>query len=183
MSATDQEYRIVMVCTGNICRSPMAERLLKHLLPANLKSCVSVSSAGTSALHGHQAADHAVTAMAQLGIDIRNHRARQLNSNIVQQTDLILAMENSHLQIITRAGNWSKTQARLLTEFGPPNRAPDIEDPYGKPLKAYQACLATLRPCIEGVIAWLSEHPLSQCQKESQSQKATFWHPSKPTKS
>ena len=183
MSPSDREYRIVMVCTGNICRSPMAEWLLKHLLPASLESCVSVSSAGTSALHGHQAADHAVTAMAQLGIDIRNHRARQLNSNTVQRADLILAMENSHLQIIARASTWSKTQARLLTEFGPPNRTPDIEDPYGKSLKAYQACLATLRPCIEGLIAWLTEHPLSQRQKESHNKKLTLWHPPKPTKS
>jgi len=162
MTNSDQGYRIVMVCTGNICRSPMAEWLLRHLLPVDLKGRVEVSSAGIGALHGHQAADHAITVMARLGIDMRNHRARQLTPNIVRQADLALAMESHHLQFILRSNIWSKPRTRLLTEFGPPTKRPDIEDPYGKPLSAYENCIAAMRPCIEGLIAWLSEEPLAR---------------------
>ena len=59
---------ILMICTGNICRSPMAEGLLRHLLPPQAQAQITVRSAGTHGLHGHQAEPNAIAAMAQWGI-------------------------------------------------------------------------------------------------------------------
>jgi protein-tyrosine phosphatase len=152
-------FEILLVCTGNICRSPMAEGLLKHLLPASLKQRVRVSSAGTHALHGNQAAPNAVQVMAREGIDIRAHRARLVSRDMVGGADLTLAMEMGQVKALRNLLLWKKDQVRLLSAFDPrndPQDAPEIEDPYGGDLPEYQACLGILRPCIDGLIDWLT---------------------------
>ena len=153
---------IVMVCTGNICRSPMAERLLLHMLPAGLQDQAIVHSAGIYALHGHQAAEPAIEAMAQLGIDLSDHRARQLTREIEQQADILLGMEHQHLAFIKSLRRWGRSKAKLLGEFASRDEPMEIEDPYGQPLEAYQACIETLRPCLAGVVQWLEESQLTK---------------------
>jgi protein-tyrosine phosphatase len=154
-------FDILMVCTGNICRSPMAAGLLKHMLPPYLRARVRVSSAGTHALHGHQAAPPAVAAMARRGIDIRGHRARQVSREMLTGADLTLAMESEQVQLLGKMVFWKRSPIRLLSAFDPGNDSrhpPEIEDPYGHPLEVYQQCLTLLHPCIEGVIHWLENH-------------------------
>jgi len=82
--------QILVVCIGNICRSPMAEGLLKRDLPK-----IKVSSAGLDALVGYGADPIAVEIMAEQGIDIQSHRARMLTDNLVRQSELILVMDNA----------------------------------------------------------------------------------------
>ena len=148
-------YEIVMVCTGNICRSPMAERLLIQMLPNDLKARISVKSAGTNALHGHQAADYAVKTMAQIGIDLKDHRACQLTKAMERRADILLAMENRHLEFIKSLHGWGKPKAKRIGEFASGDDSPEIDDPYGLPLEMYQACVDALRPCLQGLVAWL----------------------------
>lgn len=144
-------FEILMVCTGNICRSPMAAGLLRHLLPPNLQGRITVSSAGTHALHGHQAEPQAVAAMSRLGIDICDHRARHLTRDIVRRAGVILTMEKFQLDEVRRMLLWSKSHAKLLTDFGPFPEGTEVEDPYGGPLEAYLLCVQMLRPCIEAL--------------------------------
>ncbi len=147
-----------MVCTGNICRSPMAAGLLSHSLPADLKARVEVTSAGTHALHGHQAHEHAVTAMARIGIDISGHRARQITREIARRTDLILVMETVQADIVKKLLGWGGSKPRMISEFDSKTPVNDIEDPYGAPLESYQNCIQILRPCIDGVLLWLGSN-------------------------
>jgi protein-tyrosine-phosphatase len=144
-----------MVCTGNICRSPMAAGLLRNRLPDGLKQCVEVTSAGTYALHGHRAHDHAITAMAGFGIDISNHRARQITREMARGADLILVMEAVHGNIVKKLLGWSRSKTRMIGAFHPQEPLGDIVDPYGGPLEGYRDCIQTLQPCIEGVWHWL----------------------------
>lgn len=151
-------FQVMMVCTGNICRSPMAAGLLAHYLPVDLKEEIEVSSTGTSALNGHSAHDHAIETMARLSVDIEHHRARQLTRNNARSADLILTMEAAHLPMVKRTLGWVQTKPRLLMEFDHESTASDIHDPYGEPLEAFMDCAQTLIPCIKGVIFWLANN-------------------------
>lgn len=152
-------FEILLVCTGNICRSPMAEGLLKHLLPASLKQKVRVTSAGTHALHGNQPTPNAVQVMAREGIDIRAHRARPVSREMIGDADLTLAMEMGQVKALRNLLLWKKDRVKLLSAFNSendPQDAPEIEDPYGGALPEYEACFRILRPCIDGLIDWLT---------------------------
>jgi protein-tyrosine phosphatase len=158
-------FEILMVCTGNICRSPMAAGLLRHLMPPDLNSRIQVVSAGTHALHGHQAAPHAVAAMARYGIDIKAHRARMIDRTLVRRAGLILTMEHQHLTAVRRMLLWSKSHAKLLTDFGPAIEGSEIPDPYGGPLESYLLCYQMMRPCIEDLVEEL-ENVFASIDKE-----------------
>lgn len=148
-------YKVLMVCTGNICRSPIAAGLLSHHLPDDLKDRVQVASAGTHALHGNQAETHAMYAMDQIGIDISKHRARQITKEIARNSDLILTMEAAHVKRVKNLLGWRQNTPRMISEFNPHSRTHDIKDPYGGILKDYETCIKTLKPCIETLIPWL----------------------------
>lgn len=139
---------ILMVCTGNICRSPMAEGLLRHLLPQSLKSIVTVQSAGTQGLHGNRAEPFAINAAATFGADISGHRARILDATMVRSADLILAMEQYHLGKINDLLIFRCKYARLLGSYAPERQNPEIEDPYGSPFAAYETCAAEIIQCM-----------------------------------
>jgi protein-tyrosine phosphatase len=148
---------VLVVCTGNICRSPMAAGLLRHRSPESIKNLVAISSAGTSALHGNQAEPFAVRTMASIGVEIGDHRARQLDAGMLRGADLIVTMEQAHVVTIRRMLLLGKPQVNILGEFGPHPESPEIDDPYGGPLEAYRRCLDVISPCIDGLILKLKE--------------------------
>ena len=148
-------YQVLMVCTGNICRSPMAAGLASHFLPRALQDRVQIASAGVGALHGNPAEPNAIAVMSNIGIDIRGHRARQITGELAGSVDVILTMETMQRDWVRRMLLWKKAKVRLLTEYCPQADEPDIKDPYGGPLSAYQQCLDTLRPCVKTFITWL----------------------------
>lgn len=148
-------FSVLMVCTGNICRSPMAEGILRHLLPDALKTGVSVRSAGTHGLHGNLAEPFAVRAAAAVGADISDHRARILDATMVKTADLVLAMERYHLDQINRFCFFRCKNARLLGDFAADWQDPEIVDPYGEPYPAYESTAASILACIPGLIEHL----------------------------
>src|SRR3954451_958492 len=90
---------ILFVCTGNICRSPMAEGLFRHAVRG--RGDYRVLSAGVGAVDGQPDSDHAVRALKELGIDIGKHRSRHLTGELVQQADYIFGMTHSHVDAVT----------------------------------------------------------------------------------
>jgi protein-tyrosine-phosphatase len=147
-----RKKRVIVVCTGNICRSPMAAGLLAHRLTGNLGSAIEVASAGTNALQGYPAQDHAVETMARIGVDISGHRARQLTRELALSADLILAMEMAHLWFIQRWQEIQQENLHLLLEFDPKAESRQVADPYGGPSSGYQRCLETLQPAVTGIV-------------------------------
>jgi protein-tyrosine-phosphatase len=150
-----RKKQVIVVCTGNICRSPMAEGLLKRHLAGDLGGAIEVTSAGTHALQNHPAQDRAVEVMSRIGIDIGGHRARQLTREMARSADLILAMEMAHLWFIQRWEEIPQKTLHLFLEFDPTAKSRQVADPYGGPLSGYQVCLDTLRPAAEGVVRML----------------------------
>jgi protein-tyrosine phosphatase len=148
-------YNILVVCTGNICRSPMAEGMLKKNLPERLSGKVMISSAGTHALHGNMAQPHAITVMRGFDIDISSHRARQLSGALVRSSNLILVMERFHLRLIKVRSMLSPAKVRMLTAYEEHGEPYDVPDPMGEPIAAYEASAAIIHNCVKGVYAYL----------------------------
>jgi protein-tyrosine-phosphatase len=115
--------KILFVCTGNICRSPMAEGLLKKM-----RSDFSVSSAGVSSMDGWNATPEAIDVMMERGIDISGHSARQVTGEMVNDADLVLTMTERHKKLLTT--DYPEAEAKIFTlkEFA--GTGIDIEDPY-----------------------------------------------------
>ena len=113
--------RILILCVGNICRSPMAEGLMRKALP----EC-SIASAGLGALVGHPADPIAVDLMREQGVDISGHRARQLESQLMADADLVLVMELDHQRYLEQQFPLARGKIFRLCE----SRNSDIADPY-----------------------------------------------------
>ncbi len=152
-----RRHHVLVVCTGNICRSPMAEGMLKRRLPDALAKIVSVASAGTHALHGNQAQPYAVQAMQRRGIDITGHRASLVGPALIRAADQIVVMEPLHARLIRRAVLNAQSKVSLLSVFGPDPTLKEIPDPMGAPLKVYEDCADLMQPCINGLIASLAQ--------------------------
>jgi glycine hydroxymethyltransferase len=131
---------ILFVCTGNICRSPMAEGLFRHAVDGRGVFCV--LSAGVGAIDGQSPSAHAVRTMRELGIDISKQRSRMLTAELVDQADLILGMTRSHVDSISLLYPQAAEKSFLLREFDDSldYYEKDISDPIGGPIEVYKAC-------------------------------------------
>jgi len=130
--------RILFVCTGNTCRSAMAEALACKVIIERGLTDTEVSSAGTSAWDGAPASDGALLVGMERGLDLSSHRAQTLTPDAVRAADIILAMGPHHLERIEALGGAGR--AFLLTDFashGSSARA--INDPIGGELDVYRA--------------------------------------------
>ena len=150
-----ENYNILVVCTGNICRSPMAEGMLKKRLPERMAGKVVISSAGTHALHGNMAQPQAIAVMRASGIDISGHRARQLTGALVRSSDLILVMERLHLRLVKVSAMLSPAKVRMITAYEAKGKPYDVPDPMGQPVTAYEDSAAIIHNCVKGVYAYL----------------------------
>jgi protein-tyrosine-phosphatase len=144
-------YNILFVCTGNTCRSPMALALARDAVARRGLANVALASAGISAAAGEPAAAHARTAVAELGLDLDDHRATQLTTEQVRWADLILGMGPSHLSAAEALSGKGKTS--LITDFldGRDAGRP-VPDPILGDLELYRATRDRLQTAIEAML-------------------------------
>ena len=133
---------VLVVCVGNICRSPMAEALLKQRFPEK-----NIDSAGVGALVGHGADPAAIRIMEQQNIDITSHVAKQIDENLALKADLIFTMSDSQNKWIEERWPFCRGKTFKLGHWNDK----DIADPYKHELSAFQTAYQDI---IEGLNEW-----------------------------
>jgi protein-tyrosine-phosphatase len=147
---------VLFVCTGNSCRSVMAEGLLKKLLKALGKTHIEVRSAGIGAVSGMGPTDETMEVMRREDIDVSGHSAKRLTEDMVKGSDLVLVMEEVHKNEILRRVPGAKAKTYLLKEFGlgkdaEKDELTGVPDPICRPMTAYEYSFNVIKSEIERI--------------------------------
>ena len=143
---------ILFICTGNTCRSPMAEVLFKFKTGSN--SPWKSSSAGTHALSGTPASLEAQIVVNEIGANLKDHNSKPINKKLIEEADLILVMTKGHQKYISK--NFSNVSHRvyLINELGT-SKVKDISDPYGSAIEIYRNTCNEIAHAIDELITFL----------------------------
>lgn len=146
---------VLFICTGNSCRSIMAEGLLKKLLKEKNKEGFGVSSAGVAAMDGLKPAENTIKAMKKEGVDVSGYKADMLTKDMIDKADLILTMEKGHRDTVLKLSPEAGSKTFLLKEFtcaGKEISPLSVPDPIGGPLEVYERILNMLKQSIEELV-------------------------------
>lgn len=129
--------KVLFVCTGNTCRSPLAEAAARKLAAERGLEDITFASAGTGAFDGSGASDGAILVGIERGLDLSSHRSRQLTREVVRESDLILGLSEHHVAMAEELGGEGRTF--LLDAFASDgSSAHPVADPFGQKIEAYR---------------------------------------------
>ncbi len=147
-------FRIMFVCTGNTCRSSMAEGIMKNLIKnSRLENEVYISSSGTGVNISLPASGNAVSALEELGIDISGHWSKPITKELIEDSDLILGMTEAHKNHVLKITPKAKEKTFTLIEYTMGGKKGDIADPYFMDLETYRNIRDEIMKYLELLLA------------------------------
>ncbi len=156
MASRDSVFNVLLVCTGNTCRSPMAAGALMLELGAD-RDRVEVVSAGTGALEGQPATEFSVVVAAREGVDLSGHRSQRVTRTMLHRADLVLGMEPSHREAVIHLGA-HPARTFVISEWPELDAAAwVVSDPFGGSLEAYEECWRRIRRHVQRVTPRVAE--------------------------
>jgi protein-tyrosine-phosphatase len=156
MTSRDVAFRLVLLCTGNTCRSPLAAAVFREELGPDAEQ-VEVLSAGMAAADGQPASAGAAAAAARAGLDLTAHRSQRPSAGLLSGADLILVMEPEHARAAEALGA-DPRRTHVLSEWpGPGEPALAVSDPFGGSLEAYEECLGRIRRHVRRIVPQVRE--------------------------
>jgi protein-tyrosine-phosphatase len=155
--------KVLFVCDGNICRSPMAAEYLRHRTAHSGLSHVIVDSAGVLGIEGVPAAAFSIGVARDAGLDLSNHRSRGVTITDMRTADLVVAMTLTQLETLERRYPAAGRRRVLLRAFehGPRPRggAPELEDPVAGPIEGYRDAFGIIKTCVDHLVLYLRNAP------------------------
>jgi protein-tyrosine phosphatase len=144
---------ILFVCTGNTCRSPMAEAYFRYLIKKNDIKDITVSSAGTYAGNGESASPFAIKTLQKYEITLKEHKSSAIGREMIDKADLIIAMTASHRNRIGMICPEKLEKIKLLNEY---NAGGDVGDPFGGGQDIYESCFNSMRAALDNLFDTLT---------------------------
>jgi protein-tyrosine-phosphatase len=151
--------RVLFVCDGNICRSPLAAEYLRQRTVRSGLSHVVVDSAGILGIEGGKAAAHSIAVAREAGLDLTHHRSRGVTVADLRTSDIVIAMTLTQLETLGRRFGPGRGERLLLRAFedGPTPRggAPELDDPVTGPIEGFREAFAIIRTCVDHLVLYL----------------------------
>jgi len=148
--------KILFVCTGNTCRSPMAEAIFQYRSGDNFDWIA--DSAGTFASSGEPASPYAIQAMAEWGVDLSGHRSKPISASLVDSAQLIVTMSSSHAEALLAQFPHLAGRVFLLNAFRTSKMPSGISDPFGAPLEVYQKTRDEIDQAMSDLLVYLHQN-------------------------
>jgi protein-tyrosine phosphatase len=153
------EKLVVFICTANVCRSPMAEKLFEDALDkSSVKKKISVFSAGISAMDGDQASDNSVLACKEEGLDLSGHRSAAITRATIENASVIFCMTESHRALLHMYFELPENAPIFLMREFIENGSKELPDPYGQNMDVYRECRDDMKEALPSLINWVEKN-------------------------